>query len=310
MTYDMEDFLTSCVDKYVELAGADADLRAYPTPFIREEHSESQAGSRCEGPCVECPFCRYAFPPPHTYHDVAALEASKRKKQSCPGSQLGEPGGHQPQHHADRGRLQPIASRVLIKILWAARLARFDLLRALSHLATFVTKRTSECDRKLHRLVGYIHATKSHRMIGWVGDELRCIKPHLYADADFAGCTSTQRSTSGVHVVLRGPNTSFPAAGLSKRQGCVSHSTAESEIVASNFALRTTGLPGLLIWDIIFPRQPPPLVHEENQTMIRCIKTGRNPAMRYLGKTHRCSVAWLHERFGGKGPILALRNVV
>ena len=34
--------------------------------------------------------------------------------------------------------------------------------------------------------------------------------------------------------------------------------------------------------------------------MIRCVETGRNPTMRYLGRTHRCSVAWLHERFSGK----------
>jgi len=31
--------------------------------------------------------------------------------------------------------------------------------------------------------------------------------------------------------------------------------------------------------------------------MIRCVETGRNPTMRYLHRTHRCSVAWLHECF-------------
>ena len=31
--------------------------------------------------------------------------------------------------------------------------------------------------------------------------------------------------------------------------------------------------------------------------MIRVCETGRNPTMRYLGRTHRVSVAWLHERF-------------
>ena len=143
-----------------------------------------------------------------------------------------------------------------MKILWAARLARFDLLRAVSHLATYVTKWTSDCDRKLHRLIGYIHHTKHLRMVGWVGDELSCIQPHLFADADFAGCTTTQRSTSGVHSVLRGPNTSFPIAGQSKRQTCVSHSTPEAELVATDFALRTTGIPSLLFWDVIFEHKP------------------------------------------------------
>ena len=31
--------------------------------------------------------------------------------------------------------------------------------------------------------------------------------------------------------------------------------------------------------------------------MIRVCETGRNPTMRHLGRTHRVSVSWLHERF-------------
>ena len=38
-----------------------------------------------------------------------------------------------------RGELQPIASRVLMKVLFAARMARFDLLRAAQGLASRVT---------------------------------------------------------------------------------------------------------------------------------------------------------------------------
>ena len=291
---------STLVLKYVELAGPDTKIKECTTPFLQEDHRESPAGARGKGPCVECLWCMHTFPA-KVHEDVEALEASKRKKQSkTVHRQSGEPDGHQAEHHLDRGRLQPIASRVLMNILWAARLARFDLLRAVSHLATFVTKWSSECDRKLHRLVGYINATKSHRMIGWVGDELRCIQPHLFADADFAGCTDTQRSTNGMHSVLRGPNTSFPIAGQSKRQGCVSHSTPEAELVATHFALRTSGLPGQLMWDRILKHKPPLLVHEDNQAMIRCVETGRNPTMIYLHRTHWCSVAWLHECFERK----------
>ena len=118
-----------------------------------------------------------------------------------------------------------------MKILYAARLCRFDLPRAVCHLATFVTKWTSECDRKLHRLVCYINSFKHLRMMGWVGDDLSALQPHLFADADFAGCTATLRSTSGYHFAIWGPNTCFPITGVSRRQTCVSHSTPEAEIV-------------------------------------------------------------------------------
>ncbi len=36
-------------------------------------------------------------------------------------------------------------------------------------------------------------------------------------------------------------------------------------------------------------------MHEDNQAMIQIVKTGCNPTMRYVGRTHRISVSWLHE---------------
>ena len=43
-------------------------------------------------------------------------------------------------------------SKVLMKVLWAARLARYDLLKAVSYLARFVTRWLTRCDEMLHRL--------------------------------------------------------------------------------------------------------------------------------------------------------------
>ena len=36
-------------------------------------------------------------------------------------------------------------------------------------------------------------------------------------------------------------------------------------------------------------------LHEDNTALIACIRSGRNPTMRYIGRTHRVSVAWLKE---------------
>ena len=49
-----------------------------------------------------------------------------------------------------QGKLQPIASRVLMKILFAARMARWDLLRATQSLASRVAKWSRDCDTALH----------------------------------------------------------------------------------------------------------------------------------------------------------------
>ena len=97
-----------------------------------------------------------------------------------------------------------------MKALYGARLARFDLLKAICHLATFITKWDAVCDKKLHRLMCYINSTLDLKMVGWVGDAITDVSPHLFADADFAGCLKTARSTSGICVGLYGPDTRFP----------------------------------------------------------------------------------------------------
>ena len=65
--------------------------------------------------------------------------------------------------------------------------------------------------------------------------------------------------------------------------------------MAADYGLRTDGLPALSLWRVLFPHQPPLQFHEDNQAMICVVFTGKNPTMRYLARTHRVSVAWLHE---------------
>ena len=69
-----------------------------------------------------------------------------------------------------RGKLQPIAAKILMKILYAARLCRFDLLRSVCSLACDVTRWTETSDKRLHRLMCYIKTTKHYRMYGYIGD--------------------------------------------------------------------------------------------------------------------------------------------
>jgi hypothetical protein len=191
----------------------------------------------------------------------------------------------------EKGRLASHAAAILMKCLCGARMARFDILRAITRLACSLTRWTSECDRRLHRLMCYINSTKHLRMIVWVGDDAALLQPHLFADADFAGCAVTQHSTFGLHLSIRGPNTCLPFAGQSKRQSCVSHSTPKAEIVSADYSLRLCGLPALELWHCLLPHKPGIYFHEDNQAMITGVNSGRNPTMRYLKRTHRVSVA-------------------
>ena len=55
------------------------------------------------------------------------------------------------------GELAPCAASVLMKIMYAARMARFDLIRPVQWLAKFMTKWTRQHDLELHRLISLLH---------------------------------------------------------------------------------------------------------------------------------------------------------
>ena len=197
----------------------------------------------------------------------------------------------------EAGVLKDQASKVLMKILYGARMARYDLLRPVAALASQVSRWTKLDDKKLHRLVSYINCTIDLHMIGWVGDKFSDCFLRLYSDADFAGCKKSAKSTTGAFLRLSGPFSAFPLEGLSKKQGCVSVSTPEAETVAANAAVRSIGLPALDLWDKIMGKAVKMQFLEDNQAAIRILTTGKSPALRHLDRTHRVSLAWLWETF-------------
>ena len=149
-----------------------------------------------------------------------------------------------------RGELQAISSRVLMKVLFAARMARYDLLRATQGLASRVTKWSVDCDKALFRLMCYIHSTIDHTMIGFTGDSPEDVKLWLFADSDHAG-EHDSHSTSGCFLAMVGPNTYFPLTAFSKKQTSTAMSSTEAEVTAANLSMRATGLPSSCLWQTI-----------------------------------------------------------
>ena len=192
------------------------------------------------------------------------------------------------------------SSAVLMKVLYGARAARWDLLKAVQLLATRVTKWSTDCDKALHRLMCYISCTKSHCLSGFVGDGPSALKLRLYADADFAGDRPEFKSTSGAFLCLSGPNTFFPLAAKATKQTSVAHSTVEAETVAANSAIRTIGLPALDLWEPVLQRTVQLTLVEDNESTAAIIRSGRNPTMRHLTRTHGVHVNWLHDLYRRK----------
>ena len=68
------------------------------------------------------------------------------------------------------GVLGDAAAAVLMKILYGARMGRYDLIRPVQALASRITKWNRLCDKKLHRIVSYINSTLDLHLYGWVCD--------------------------------------------------------------------------------------------------------------------------------------------
>ena len=68
-----------------------------------------------------------------------------------------------------KGELQPIAAKVIMNILYGARMARYDLLHSCQILASKIIKWIRRSDQRLLRIVAYLYQRLELTMFGWVG---------------------------------------------------------------------------------------------------------------------------------------------
>ena len=66
--------------------------------------------------------------------------------------------------------LSQVCSQIVLKCLYLARIGRPDVLWSVNKLARSVTKWTQACDRRLARLISYIHHTNEFRQYCHVGN--------------------------------------------------------------------------------------------------------------------------------------------
>ena len=187
--------------------------------------------------------------------------------------------------YGEGGELSTCAAMILMTLSYIARAARSDLLQPITVLAKMVTKWDQHCDRGLHRLMCYVYSTYDYELMSWIGDDPSELTCHTYADADFAGCPYTLRSTSGEHHNLQGPNSRFPWASATHTQTAVAQSTPEAEIASINGAMKQRGESALDIWQKVLRQYHPTgwktvnRLHEDNTTCISCLRSGANKTM-------------------------------
>ena len=57
------------------------------------------------------------------------------------------------------------------------------------------------------------------------------------------------------------------------------------------------GLPAITLWQQLGGTDPNFVFYDDNQTMIGVIRTGKNPTMHHLERTHGISIGWMHSIF-------------
>ena len=195
-----------------------------------------------------------------------------------------------------RGELASQAASVLMKMMWLARLARPDLLRVTTWLATKIQKWCCGCDIALHRAICYIDSTKEHLLTGFVGDSKEDVFVEFFVDADLCGSTEDCYSTSGAWIQLSGEHTSFPLCWVSKKQTAVSRSTTESETVALANSLFEDAIPLAELFSTLLERNVLLRIREDNEACAKVCAAGYSKKLRHLKRVHRINLASVKEQ--------------
>ena len=127
----------------------------------------------------------------------------------------------------------------------------FFLARKWTNLHDRSHKWTQACDKRLSRLISYIHHTCDNKLYCHVGNTAKQCRLGLFQDSDFAGDFEDSKSTSGGTLCIFGSHTFVPISWMCKKQTSVSHSSSESEIISLDAGLRMDGMPALDLWDLI-----------------------------------------------------------
>ena len=149
------------------------------------------------------------------------------------------------------GELSQVCSKIVLKCLYLARMGRLDILWSVKKLARSITKWTKACDKRLSRLISYIHHTCEYKQYCHVGNTAKQCRLGLFQDSDFAGDLEDSTSTSGGTLCIFGSHTFVPISWMCKKQTAVSHSSTESEIISLDAGLRLDELLALELWDLI-----------------------------------------------------------
>ena len=195
------------------------------------------------------------------------------------------------------GELSQVCSQIVLKCLYLARIGRLDILWSVNKLARSITKWTKACDKRLNRLISYIHHTCEYKQYCHVGNTAKQCRLGLFQDSVFAGDLEDSKSTSGGTFCVFGSHTFVPISWMCKKQTSVSHSSTESEIISLDTGLRLDCLLALEQWDIIVSvLGNVSRVSDRSGQLDSDVHKRHKSHKKIVSTTHRVALDWLFDR--------------
>ena len=108
------------------------------------------------------------------------------------------------------GELSHVCSQLVLKCLYLERIGRLDILWSVNKFARSITKWTKACDKRLNRLISYIHQICEYKQYCHVGNTAKQCRIGMFQDSDFAGDLEDSKSTSGGTLCVFGSHTFVP----------------------------------------------------------------------------------------------------
>ena len=114
-----------------------------------------------------------------------------------------------------------------------------------------MTKWTKACDKRLNRLISYIHHTCEYKQYCHVGNTAKQCRLGLFKTPILREILKILNPLLEEHCACLEVILLFQQVGCVKKQTAVSHSSTESETISLDTGLRLDGLPFMEVWDLI-----------------------------------------------------------
>ncbi|CAL1397449.1 unnamed protein product [Linum trigynum] len=151
--------------------------------------------------------------------------------------------------------------RRLVGRLLYLTVTRPDITYAVNILSQFVHSPGPEHVTAAHRVLRYLKTSPGQGLFFPTGESLRL---NAYCDADWGGCQTTRRSTTGYYIQLG----SAPVSWRTKKQRVVARSSAEAEYRAMASTVSEVIWLRFLLIELGVPQHSPTPLHCDNQAAL------------------------------------------